>query len=72
VRIVGPYLGPADTPHFDVPVYGTVFAERSVVVRRLREETRSSSSPTPPGVEQAERLGPMHGGPTSSATCRPI
>jgi hypothetical protein len=54
---VGAYRRPMpsvlpDTPHFDVPVYGTVFAERSVVVRRLREGDPLILVPDPPGVEQ--------------------
>jgi hypothetical protein len=40
-----------DTPQFDVPVYGTVFAERAVVVRRLREGDSLILVPDPPGVD---------------------
>jgi hypothetical protein len=41
-----------DTPQFDVPVYGTVFAERAIVVRRLREGDHLILVPDPPGVEE--------------------
>ena len=41
-----------DTPHFETPVYGTVFAERAAVVRRLKEGDRLILVPDPPGVEQ--------------------
>lgn len=41
-----------DTPRFDTPVYGTVFAARSAVVRRLRAGDAVLLVPDPPGVEQ--------------------
>jgi hypothetical protein len=41
-----------DTPHFETPVYGTVFADRATVVRRLREGDRVVLVPDPPGVDQ--------------------
>lgn len=40
-----------DTSHFETPVYGTVFAERAAVVRRLREGDHLILVPDPPGVE---------------------
>ena len=41
-----------DTPQFETPVYGTVFAERAAVVRRLKEGDQLILVPDPPGVEQ--------------------
>jgi hypothetical protein len=41
-----------DTPHFETPVYGTVFAERAAVVRRLKRGDPLLLVPDPPGVEQ--------------------
>jgi len=41
-----------DTPHFETPVYGTVFAARSAVVRRLKEGDRLILVPDPPGVDE--------------------
>jgi len=40
-----------DTPHFETPVYGTVFAARAAVVRRLKEGDRLILVPDPPGVD---------------------
>jgi hypothetical protein len=40
-----------DTPDFETPVYGTIFAERAAVVRRLKEGDRLILVPDPPGVE---------------------
>ncbi|HEY2064443.1 MAG TPA: hypothetical protein VGG84_00675 [Gemmatimonadaceae bacterium] len=40
-----------DTPHFETPVYGTVFAERAAVVRRLREGDHLILVPDAPGVQ---------------------
>ncbi len=40
------------TPRFDTPVYGTVFAQRAAVVRRLRAGDPVLLVPDPPGVEQ--------------------
>jgi hypothetical protein len=39
------------TPEFRVPVYGTVFAKRSNVVRRLHEGDRLILVPDPPEAE---------------------
>jgi hypothetical protein len=41
-----------DTPHFETPVYGTVFAGRAAVVRRLKEGDQLILVPDPPGVEE--------------------
>ncbi|MFI5256556.1 MAG: hypothetical protein ACHQRK_04780 [Gemmatimonadales bacterium] len=41
-----------DTPRFETPVYGTVFAERASVVRRLREGDPLILVPDPPGVDE--------------------
>jgi hypothetical protein len=41
-----------DTPHFETLVYGTVFAERAAVVRRLKEGDHLILVPDPPGVEE--------------------
>jgi hypothetical protein len=41
-----------DTPHFETPVYGTVFAERAAVVRRLRQGDQLILVPDPPGVDE--------------------
>src|SRR4030081_560391 len=41
-----------DTPHFETPVCGTVFAERAAVVRRLKEGDRLILVPDPPGVDE--------------------
>ena len=40
-----------DTPRFETPVYGTVFAARAAVVRRLKEGDRLILVPDPPGVD---------------------
>jgi len=40
-----------DTPRFETPVYGTVFAARAEVVRRLKEGDRLILVPDPPGVD---------------------
>ena len=40
-----------DSTRFEVPVYGTVFAARAAVVRRLREGDRLILVPDPPGVD---------------------
>ncbi len=34
-----------DTPHFETPVYGTVFAERSAVVGRLSPDVNAWMAP---------------------------
>ena len=41
-----------DTPYFETPVYGTVFAERAAVLRRLKAGDQLILVPDPPGVEQ--------------------
>lgn len=41
-----------DTPQFETPVYGTVFAERPAAVQRLKEGDQLILVPDPPGVEQ--------------------
>ena len=41
-----------DTGHFETPVYGTVFAARSAVVRQLSEGDPLVLVPDPPGVEE--------------------
>jgi hypothetical protein len=40
-----------DTPRFETPVYGTVFAARAAVVRRLKEGDPLILVPDPPGVD---------------------
>ena len=40
-----------DSSKFEAPVYGTVFAARSAVVRRLKEGDRLILVPDPPGVD---------------------
>jgi hypothetical protein len=40
-----------DTPYFETPVYGTVFAERAAVVGRLRPGDSLILLPDPPGVD---------------------
>lgn len=40
-----------DTPQFETPVYGTVFAQRAAVVRRLRRGDQLILLPDPPGVD---------------------
>lgn len=40
-----------DTPHFETPVYGTVFAERAAVLKRLKEGDQLILVPDPPGVD---------------------
>ncbi len=41
-----------DTPRFETPVYGTVFAARAAVVRRLKEGDQLILVPDPPGVDE--------------------
>ncbi|NUO40317.1 MAG: hypothetical protein HOQ17_04800 [Gemmatimonadaceae bacterium] len=41
-----------DTPAFETPVYGTVFAQRAAVVRRLKEGDQLILVPDPPGVDE--------------------
>jgi hypothetical protein len=41
-----------DTPRFETAVYGTVFAERATVVRRLRQGDQLILLPDPPGVDE--------------------
>ncbi len=41
-----------DTPHFEAAVYGTVFAERAAVVRRLKQGDQLILVPDPPGVDE--------------------
>jgi hypothetical protein len=41
-----------DTPTFETPVYGTVFAERAAVVRRLKQGDQLILVPDPPGVDE--------------------
>ena len=41
-----------DTPRFETPVYGTVFAERAAVVRRLKEGDQLILVPDPAGVDE--------------------
>jgi hypothetical protein len=41
-----------DTPYFETPVYGTVFARRAAAVARLREGDRLTLVPDPPGVDE--------------------
>jgi hypothetical protein len=41
-----------DTPHFETPVYGTVFGGRAAVVRRLKRGDQLILVPDPPGVEE--------------------
>jgi len=41
-----------DMPHFETPVYGTVFGERAAVVRRLKEGDQLILVPDPLGVEE--------------------
>ena len=41
-----------DARRFETPVYGTVFAGRAAVVRRLKEGDRLILVPDPPGVEE--------------------
>ena len=41
-----------DAAHFETPVYGTVFAERAAVLRRLKEGDQLILVPDPPGVEE--------------------
>jgi hypothetical protein len=45
-----PHILP-DTPHFETPVYGTVFAERAAVVERLHAGDTLILLPDPPGVD---------------------
>jgi len=41
-----------DTPRFETPVYGTVFAARASVVQRLKEGDHLILVPDPPGVDE--------------------
>jgi hypothetical protein len=41
-----------DTPRFETAVYGTVFAARAAVVRRLKEGDRLILVPDPSGVDE--------------------
>ena len=53
MRIVGSMTSVLpDAPHFNVPVYGTVFAERAVAVRRLRQGDQLILVPDPLGVDE--------------------
>jgi hypothetical protein len=42
-----------DAARFETPVYGTIFAERATVVRRLHEGDALILVPDPPGIEPA-------------------
>jgi len=41
-----------DTPQFAVPVYGTIFAERSLAVQRLQGGDQLILVPDPPGIDE--------------------
>lgn len=43
-----------DTPRFETPVYGTIFAERANAVRRLHEGDALILVPDPPGIDDGD------------------
>lgn len=52
-----------DAARFETPVYGTIFAERGAVVRRLHEGDALILVPDPPGLDEDEPVADEAAGP---------